>query len=134
MRCDVNGLDDIIADLEKIADDVEEIANEMLDAAAEVMEESWRDEIERRGFVDTGSMRDNVKSKINRKSRTVDTYPQKKDKKGTSNAAKAFILHHGKKGHQKATYFVNDILEDGSTKAQIAMRKVLDKHLEEKGM
>lgn len=139
MRCEISGLNDIISDLEKLADDTESIADEMLDVAAEVMESSWRDEIERRGLIDTGSMRDNVKSKINRKNRVVDTYPQKKDEKGTSNATKAFILHHGRDsgtgdGAIRATYFVNDVLENGNIKAQVAMREVLDKHLKEKGL
>lgn len=139
MRCEISGLNDIISDLEKLADDTENIADEMLDAAAEVMKTSWRDEIERRGLVDTGSMRNNVQSTISRKNRTVDTYPQKKDKKGTSNATKAFVLHHGRDsstgdGAIKATYFVNDVLEDGSIKAQGVMHDVLDKHLKEKGL
>lgn len=58
----------------------------------------------------------------------------KKDKKGTSNAEKAFVLHHGRDGAIKATYFVNDVLEDGNIKAHAAMHNVLDKHLKEKGL
>lgn len=139
MRCDVDGLDDIIKDMQRLADDTENIADEMLDVAADAMKTSWREEIDRRELVDTGSMRNNVQSNISRKSRTVDTYPQKKDKKGVSNATKAFVLHHGRdsstgRGAVKATYFVDDILEDGSIKAQIVMRDVLDKHLKEKGL
>lgn len=146
MRCEVEGLSDIISDLAKLADDSEDIADEMLDAAAVAMEESWRDEIERRGFVDTGQMKKSVTSKINKKHRRVDTYPtgeaeyhSKNSSWKTSNAAKAFILHHGRDsgtgmGAIKATYFVNDVLEEGGIKAQIAMRDVLSKHLKKKGL
>ena len=133
MKCDIEGLDSIIDDLKAIGEDTEAIAEEMLEAAGEVMEEAWKEEVTRRKFVLSGSMRDSVKSKVHLKKRYVETYPQKKDKKGTSNATKAFVLHHGKKG-QKATYFVNDIQEQGGIKAQVAMRDVLDKHLKEKGM
>ena len=133
MKCDIEGLDSIIDDLKAIEEDTEAIAEEMLKAAGEVMEEAWKEEVTRRKFVLSGSMRDSVKSKVHLKKRYVETYPQKKDKKGTSNATKAFVLHHGKKG-QKATYFVNDIQEQGGIKAQVAMRDVLDKHLKEKGM
>ncbi len=134
MRCDVDGLDDIIADLKRFGDESEDMAEEMLETAGEVMEDEWREEIERRGLVDTGSMRDSVKTTVNKGKKTADTYPRKKDKKGTSNAAKAFIAHHGKAGHQKATYFVNDIQEKGGARAHAAMQQVLDKKLKEKGL
>lgn len=134
MRCDVSGLDDLIHDLNALADDTESIAEEMLEAAAESMEESWRDVIKGHGLIDSGSMHDNVKSTVNIKKRRVDTYPRKKDKKGTPNAVKAFVLHHGKAGHIKATYFVNDVQEKGATKAHVSMRLVLENHLKQKGL
>lgn len=139
MKCDIEGLDSIIDDLKAIEEDTEAIAEEMLEAAGEVMEEAWKEEVTRRKFILSGSMRDSVKSKVLLKKRYVETYPQKKDKKGTSNATKAFVLHHGRgkggsKGAIRATYFVNDIQEQGGAKAQVAMRDVLDKHLKEKGM
>lgn len=134
MRCDVDGLDDIIADLKRFGDESEDMAEEMLETAGEIMEDTWREEIERRGLVDTGSMRDNVKSAVNSNKSNVDTYPRKKDKNGTSNAEKAFVLHHGKAGHLRATYFVNDIQEKGGMKAHTAMQQVLDKKLKEKGL
>ena len=134
MKCNVTGLDDLIHDLDALADDTEEIAEEMLEAAADVMEESWRDVIKRYGLIDSGSMHDNVKSTVNTKKKRVDTYPRKKDKKGTQNAVKAFVLHHGKAGNIKATYFVNDVQEEGATKAHVSMRAVLEKHLKQKGL
>lgn len=139
MKCDIEGLDSIIDDLKAIEEDTEAIAEEMLEAAGSVMEEEWKAKIRGYGFMDTKSMMDNVQSTISKKQRYVDTYPRKKDKKGTSNATKAFVLHHGRgkggsKGAIHATYFVNDIQEQGGIKAQVAMRNVLDKHLKKKGM
>lgn len=140
MKCDIEGLDSIIDDLKAIEEDTEAIAEEMLEAAGAVMEEAWKEEVTRRKFVLSGSMRDCVKSKVHLKKRYVDTYPTGKAKYKSKNASwetlnakKAFILHHGKKG-QKATYFVNDIQEQGGIKAQVAMRNVLDEHLKKKGM
>lgn len=140
MKYDIEGLDGLIDDLKAIGEDTENVVDEMLEAAGTVMEEAWKEEIAKRKFVLSGSMRNSVKSKINRKKRHVDTYPTGKAKYKSKNASwetldakKAFILHHGKKG-RKATYFVNDIQEQGGIKAQVAMGDVLDKHLKKKGM
>lgn len=140
MRCDVDGLDSLIDDIKSLDNDTENVVDEMLEAAGTVMEDAWKEEVKRRKFVLSGSMRDSVKSKINRKKRYVETYPTGKAKYKSKNASwetlnakKAYVLHHGKKG-QKATYFVNDIQEQGGIKAQIAMRNVLDEHLKKKGM
>lgn len=141
MRCDVDGLDDIIADLKSFGDESENMAEEMLSVAGEAMEDVWQEEIVRRGFVQTGQMKRSVESKKNKRYRWVETYPmgeaEYKSKHSTwttSNAEKAYILHHGKAGHLRATYFVNDIQEKGGMKAHTAMQQVLDKKLKEKGL
>lgn len=50
-----------------------------------------------------------------------------------SNAQKAYVLHHGKKG-LKASYFVDDILAHSGGKAGDAMRQILDRHIQKKGL
>ena len=139
MRCDVDGLDDLIKSISSMAD--EDITDELLDAGAGELEDEWKQEITRRGYVATGAMRDNVARKKNPKKKNVEVYPAGKDKNGVKNATKAYVLHHGRKsnpktggGAIKATYFVNDIQEKGGARAHAAMQQVLDKKLKEKGL
>lgn len=98
-RFDVEGLDIIVEDMKRKGELAGETAERMLMAGAEEVKQAWKGEAERRRFRDTKSMIDNIgfSRSVKRASDilSVDIYPQGKDKKGTRNAEKAFILHWG---------------------------------------
>ena len=112
--------------------------------AGEELEEEWKEQINRQGFVKTGAMQDHVSSKYNYKAKTVITYPKGKSKSGggkpTNNAVKAYVLHHGREpnskgnGGIKASYFVDDVRDNGEKRAATAMNKVVDDFLKGKGL
>jgi hypothetical protein len=134
-------LDALIQDLAALGDDTEEIACEMLDAGGAVLKQGWEDEIKRRGYIRTGQMQHSIAYKTNKRKRMVEAYPTGKAKyknqngniRAVSNAQKAYVLHHGKKG-LKASYFVDDILAHSGGKAGDAMRQILDRHIQKKGL
>nr|DAK56626.1 MAG TPA: putative tail-component [Caudoviricetes sp.] len=144
LNMDVSGLAELIQDLKSAGDDVEELEKDMLNAAGEELEEEWKEQINRHGFVKTGAMQDHVSSKYNYKAKTVITYPKGKSKSGggkpTSNAVKAYVLHHGREpnskgnGGIKASYFVDDVRDNGEKRAATAMNKVVDDFLKGKGL
>lgn len=98
-RFEVEGLDFIIADMKRHGELAGETAQEMLMAGAEEVKQAWKDEAERRQFKDTKAMIDSIgfprAAKRASDILSIDIYPRGKDKKGTRNAEKAFILHWG---------------------------------------
>lgn len=98
-RFDVEGLDIIVEDMKRKGELAGETAERMLMAGAEEVKQAWKGEAERRRFRDTSAMINSIgfPRSVKRASDvlSVDIYPQGKDKKGTRNAEKAFILHWG---------------------------------------
>lgn len=98
-RFEVEGLDFVIEDMKRHGELAGETAQEMLMAGAEEVKQAWKDETERRQFKDTKAMINSIgfPRAVKRASDilSIDIYPQGKDKKGTRNAEKAFILHWG---------------------------------------
>ena len=71
----------------------------MLMAGAEEVRKAWRQSAEEHQHRDTGDMIASIgfarKPKEIGSIRTIDIYPQGKDKRNIRNAEKAFILHYG---------------------------------------
>lgn len=102
-RFEVEGIDIIVEDMKRKGELAGETAQEMLMAGAEEVKQAWKGEAERRKFRDTSAMINSIgfPRSVKRASdiMSIDIYPQGKDKKGTRNAEKAFILHWGTTSH-----------------------------------
>ena len=99
-RFDCTGLDDLIADMQREGVALDgELADAMLKAGAEKVRDAWRQAAEMHNHRDTGDMIKSIgyasKPKDIDGVRSIDIYPQGKDKKGVRNAEKAFVLHYG---------------------------------------
>lgn len=101
-RFETDGLDEVVESMKRHGELAGETADKMLLAAAEDVKQAWRKEAERRQFRDSGDMINSIAFKGTPKTaadvRTIDIYPQGKDKRGVRNAEKAFILHWGTTG------------------------------------
>ena len=146
-KFDVSGMDELLADMKRQGELAGETADKMLMAAAEEVKEAWRDEATRRDFHDIGDMIESIgysrKPKTAGDVRTIDIYPQGKDKKGVRNAEKAFVLHYGRKGSGNkprrgkkfsgpgipATHWVDSAEDNAGPRALAAMERIWDEHL-----
>lgn len=131
----VVGIDKLADDLKKMGEfENEGLIDKMLDAGAEKTIEEWKTEIVKQNHVKTGDMRDSVGvSKKTKKGPKREIYPQGKDRKGSSNAQKAYILHYGK-STKKGTRFVDNINTKAEVTSYIAMQDVFDNYLKSKGL
>lgn len=137
------GFSDLLKDLEGLGEDVDAMAADMLDAGSDIAVEEWKKGIQneehkivakdgrgfinKRGYVDTGDMVNSVGRTL-KKGRTAEIYPQGKDRKGTRNAEKAFILHYGTSNFQ-GSRFVDGIEDKAFPEVAVAMGHVMDEYL-----
>lgn len=129
MNSRVEGADELLRDLRKLGNEMDAVHREMLKAGGEVMADSWRQEIERRGFVKSGSMRDNVRYKLKSgkgKSLRAEVSSYGTDGRGMSNGTKAFYLHYGTSRGIKPSHWIDAAEQDADPKVQAAMRERLD--------
>ena len=98
-RFDVSGLDETIEDMKRLGQMTGQTADAMLMAGAEEVRKAWRQSAEEHRHRDTGDMIASIgfarKPKEIGSIRSIDLYPQGKDKRNIRNAEKAFILHYG---------------------------------------
>ena len=98
-RFDVSGLDETIEDMKRLGQMTGQTADAMLMAGAEEVRKAWRQSAEEHRHRDTGDMIASIgfarKPKEIGSIRTIDIYPQGKDKRNIRNAEKAFILQDG---------------------------------------
>ena len=98
-RFDVSGLDETIEEMKRLGQMTGRTADAMLMAGAEEVRKAWRQSAEEHRHRDTGDMIASIgfarKPKEIGSIRTIDIYPQGKDKRNIRNAEKAFILHYG---------------------------------------
>jgi HK97 gp10 family phage protein len=135
-RFDTTGINDLINDVLLLGDAGKEVGDKMLMAAAEEVKQAWKESAHRNDIKDTGDMINSIgfsrKPKDAQGVRTVDIYPQGKDRKGVRNAEKAFILHYGS-SKLKSTHWVDEADNAAAPKVQEAMEKVFDEFLKGKG-
>ncbi len=140
----VQGIDDLAKGLKLLGQETGPMAEDMLRAGAVIMIGTWNRVIIARGHVDTGAMLKGVKATKIKKNKDGDleiqVYPQGKDKDGTRNAEKAFLLHYGwksnaaTKGPWVGDHFVNEIEDQGTPKAIEAMEFIMSKEIERSGL
>lgn len=98
-RFDVSGLDETIEEMKRLGQMTGRTADAMLMAGAEEVRKAWRQSAEEHRHRDTGDMIASIGFQRTPKDvgsiRTIDIYPQGKDKRNIRNAEKAFILHYG---------------------------------------
>lgn len=98
-RFDVSGLDETIEEMKRLGQMTGQTADAMLMAGADEVRKAWRQSAEEHRHRDTGDMIASIgfarKPKDVGSIRSIDIYPQGKDKRNIRNAEKAFILHYG---------------------------------------
>lgn len=102
-RIESFGIDAIAVQLKEMSALTGQMAQQMLAAGADELKTLWQKEIRAHGHVDTGDMVESVAATEAKKSGDglmVEVYPQGKDRKGVSNAEKAYLLHYGWKGRR----------------------------------
>lgn len=135
-RLDVSGMDEVVEQMKNMQMLSSKVADEMLLAGAEIMKKSWQQTISRFGLIDTGDMLKSVgyprKPKDINDARTIDVYPQGKDRDGVRNAEKAFILHYGR-SNMDPTEFVDVAEQEAKAEADAAMEKIWNHFIENGG-
>lgn len=131
-RFDTTGIDEIITEIVRMGEAGKEVGDKMLLVGAEEVKLAWRLSAEMHGHKDTGDMIKSVgfprKPKDVGGIRSIDIYPQGKDRKGVRHAAKAFILHYGSSSIP-ASRWVDDADEEAGPRAQDAMEKIFDEFI-----
>jgi hypothetical protein len=132
------GLDDLIADLEKVRDLPDDVMEEMLDAEAEIVIKAHKSELESRGMRRTGQLIGSIgaTNKISRGfSHSVDVYPQGTRDDGVRNAEVGFILEYGApKKHIPASNWMEQANEGCADKAVEAAGAVYDEFLKKNNL
>lgn len=124
------GFDDVEAALLRREAAALEAVPEMLEAGAAVLIKAQQDEIEAMQIVDFRDMKNSIKAtkiKGSDAERYVEVYPQGEDRKGVSNAEKAFIAQNGRmygKTKKEARPWFSSANEKCASSVHEAMRKV----------
>ena len=95
-RMTVDGLEAIDSRLEKLG---RPVIRRLVEAGAKADEDEWRKNIRQAGHVRTGSMIENVRPSEYREildGGEIPVYPQGDDRKGVSNAMKAYVINYGR--------------------------------------
>ena len=138
-----DGLDEVFRAVTSVGEDTGRLTDDMLLAAAEVVREEWRRSAGEHGHRYTGSMIESIgyarkPTKVS-DVKSIAIYPQGKDKRGTRNAEKAYILHHGTKSKRgdkgiKGSGWVDEAEEAAGPKVERTMLEIYEKYLSEKGV
>jgi hypothetical protein len=128
-RFDTFGIDRIIDEVLRMGNAGKEVGDKMLLAAAEEVKQAWKESAEKHGHRDMGDLINSItyprKPKDVGGVKTIDIYPQGKDRKGVRNAEKAFILHYGSSSIPGSGW-VTDADEAAGPEVQTAMEKIFD--------
>lgn len=135
-RFDTSGLDEAVKWMDHMGELTGEMADAMLIAGAKAVREAWRESAERHRHRNTGDLIASIgyarKPKTVENVRTIDIYPQGKDRKGVRNAEKAFILHYGRQlndGSRTGSLWVDDADRTSERTVTPAMLEVFDEYM-----
>lgn len=131
-RFDVTGMEQTIKEMARLGESTGAVADAMLMAAAGAVRQEWQNAIRQFGHIDTGDMLSKVgyprqPSTIS-DVRSIDVYPQGKDRRGVRNAEKAFIAHYGRV-HQTGSGFVDVADRNSAAPVQAAMTAIWDHYI-----
>ena len=130
----VNGIDDLMDELDLMTKGTPEMIDRMLMAGADVVTQAMKEETEAAGLIDTGAMYKSIrptKPKEKAGLHSIEVYPQGKDKKGVRNIEKAFINNYGTKGQKRkipATHFIEKAIEKSESGVYYAMQDVFNEY------
>ena len=129
-----SGLDELIRDMTRLGQRTGAMAQAMTQEAGNEIAASWRREAEKRKFRKSGAMIESIGTPEGVQSFGggtvyVDVYPKGKDKKGTRNAEKAFILHYGTK-HIQPSYWTDAPNDDAEPKVGEKLEEMWGNYLE----
>lgn len=133
-RFDFTGLDEVLASMKRHGELTGPVADKMIEAGAEIVKESWRESATKHGHLDTHDMINSIGYNPTKRSgnvRSVDIFPQGKDRKGVRNAEKAFILHYGSSSI-KGSHWVDEAEDIAEERVVQTFERIWDEHL--KGM
>lgn len=136
-RFRTEGLDDLIDTMEEMELTTSELAREMLFAGADEIKIAWKKSAEMHKHRDTGDMIESIgyPRKVAQIAdiKSVDIYPQGKDRKGTRNAEKAFILHYGT-SKLPGSHWVDTADDIAGPMVEERLYKIFDDWLQKHGM
>ena len=125
------GLDELSRKLARMGQQAGPVKEAMLNAGAETCIRVWKQTAEDHGHRDTGDMINSIKAKKYGKDGRI-VYPMGKDKKGQSNAEKAFILNYGTSGGRiKGDGWCDEADEKCEKEAVPVMRAVFNEMMKE---
>lgn len=132
-RMDTDGLDDMIREMQRMGQDTGEVADVMVTAAVQEISAAWKESAEAHGLIDTGAMLESIgypDPPVHSGTGTYrDVYPQGKDRKGTRNAEKAFVLNYGT-SRIKPTHWVDEAEEAAGPRVQKRLEELWGQFLE----
>lgn len=132
-QCIIQGLDELIDDMERKWEKAEEVFDEMLEIGAEECKKAWKQSAERHGHKETGEMIAHIdwsKKPIRGSNlKSAHIYPQGKDKRGIRYAAKAFWRHYGT-GRKAGTFWVDTADEIAAKEIPPKLWARWNKHLQ----
>lgn len=136
-RFEMDGFDELLAEMKQLGELSGETADKMLMAGAEQVKQAWKDSAEQHGHRDTGDMIASIGYSRTPKTagdiKSVAIYPQGKDRKGVREAEKAYILNYGKKS-KPPSHWVDDAERIAEPKVLSAMEKIWDEHIKDAGV
>ena len=98
----IDGLDKLVAEMERDAAKTAQRMDRMLLAGAEAVKEGWKQSAREHDLIDTGEMLDSIdyNNKIKKSGdiKYVEIYPMGKRKGSKPNAEVAYVLHYGTRG------------------------------------
>jgi len=130
---DTSGLDDLIRDMQRMGQASGEVAKAMVNAAVIEIRDAWKESAEKHGLVDTGDMIGSIgfPAPVASIGEALyrDVYPIGKDRKGTRNAEKAFVLNYGT-SRIRPTYWVDEADQAAEPRVQERLEGIWDEFLE----
>lgn len=131
-RIDYQGLDEMLDEMKRLGELAGPTADRMLTAGADELSKSWAAAARKYRHEDSGDMIRSIGTKggpvTSGNVRSIDVYPQGKDRTGTRNAEKAFILHYGT-SRIDASHWVDDAEDNAEQPIQDAFLRIWDEHL-----
>ncbi len=135
-RMNTQGLDALINEMQKMGQSTGPLAEAMCNAATNVIRRCWREAAEEHDLIDTGAMIESISTVGPPKhigSGIMNEVTSKgKDKSGTRNAEKAFILNYGT-SRIKPTHWIDEAEAKAAPEIQSELEDMLGKYIESGG-
>ena len=136
-RFKAEGLNNVIDQMKQLGELSGEASEKMLIAGAEEVKKAWKKSAKEHGLKDTGDMIESIdfpkKAKKVSDVKSIDIYPQGKDRHGVRNAEKAFILHYGKSNFE-GTNWVDRADDLSADPVQTVMTEIWETELRKRGL